>query len=71
MQVHYAARILLYLHRPMVKGPGEFMKSQASLFRAVDQICGIAASMTQSHANILSSQCVFIGKWYESYVWQT
>lgn len=62
VQLHFAARILLSLHWPMMQGPGEFMKHQASLSRYVNIVCGIATVLDDYDSSIMSAQCLYIGK---------
>lgn len=60
MQVHSASRILLSLNKPFSGGMGTFIEQQTLLSRCVDQICGIAQSLSDTASSILSSQCLFI-----------
>ena len=60
IQVHYAARILLLLHRPSLGGIGDFIEQQATLVRFVNIICGIAVTLTDDASGVMCSQCLFI-----------
>lgn len=60
VQVHYAARILLLLHRPSLGGLSDYIEQQATLARFVNIICGIAATLTDDASGVMCSQCLFI-----------
>ncbi|KIW06993.1 uncharacterized protein PV09_02649 [Verruconis gallopava] len=60
MQLHYAARILLNLHRPLLGGINVFIEQQKHLRTCASYICGIARGLTDGASSILSSQCLFI-----------
>jgi hypothetical protein len=59
-QVHYASRILLALHRPVLGGMVSFLGQQNLLNECVNQICGIAKGLQDSASSVLSSQCLYI-----------
>lgn len=62
MQLHCAARILILLHKPSLKGMREYMAQQRLLAKAVDTVCGIALTLTDAASSLMSSQCLYIGK---------
>lgn len=62
MQLHCAARILILLHKPSLKGMREYMAQQKLLAKAVDTVCGIALTLTDAASSLMSSQCLYIGK---------
>ncbi|RDW89677.1 hypothetical protein BP6252_01709 [Coleophoma cylindrospora] len=60
VQLHCSARILLLLHRPSFGGMRGYMEQQKLLAKAVDTICGIAMTLTDDAASVMSSQCLYI-----------
>jgi hypothetical protein len=62
MQVYYCSRILLDLHQPCFGGYQEYLGKQRILKRWVGKVCRIANALNDHASSVLSSQCVFIGK---------
>ncbi|KPI37414.1 uncharacterized protein AB675_10378 [Cyphellophora attinorum] len=60
IQVHHAARLLILLHRPTLGGLHESLKRQAVIDGHVEQIGGIASTLTDYASGTLSSQCLYI-----------
>lgn len=62
VQLSHAARILVYLHRPLLGGLNEYMQQQKDITKCVEAICGIAKRLDDDAAAIMCSQCLYIGK---------
>ncbi|GME48668.1 zn 2cys6 transcription factor [Neofusicoccum parvum] len=60
VQLNHAARILIYLHRPLLGGLNEYLQQQREIARCVDTICGIAKPLIDGAASLMSSQCLYI-----------
>ncbi|KIV98512.1 uncharacterized protein PV09_09677 [Verruconis gallopava] len=60
VQLHYASRILLSLHRPLLRGVNVFLDQQRLLRDCIAQICGITRALTDAASSILSFQYLFI-----------
>lgn len=53
--------ILLLVHEPSLGGLDEFIEQQSAIERCVDDIGGIAITLTDNASNLMSSQALFIG----------
>lgn len=64
MQLHYAARILLLSHEPSLGGLSKYLERQAVIQQCVKRICGIATTLKDDASSLMSSQALFIGKYW-------
>lgn len=60
MQLHYSARLLLLLNRPSKGGFGGFLEQSRMISRYVNNICGIAMTLSDSASSVMCSQCLYI-----------
>jgi hypothetical protein len=57
--MHFFARILLFVHRPAAGGFLEYAERSKQLTDAIDAIGGIASTLTEEAACVVSTQCLF------------
>ncbi|EXJ80574.1 hypothetical protein A1O1_08720 [Capronia coronata CBS 617.96] len=61
IQVHCAARILLLMHRPFLRGLADLVHQQREIGTYIETICGLAVSTASDYASSsMTSQCLFI-----------
>lgn len=61
MQLHYSARLLLLLNKPSKGGFGGYLEQSRMISRYVNNICGIAMTLSDSASSVMCSQCLYIG----------
>ena len=61
LQIHYSSRLLLLLNRPSQGGFGAYLQQRGLVAKYVNNICGIAMTLTDDASSVLSSQCLYIG----------
>ncbi|OCL05624.1 hypothetical protein AOQ84DRAFT_366488 [Glonium stellatum] len=59
IQMYFFARILLLVHRPAAGGYIEYTERLKQLIDAVDTISGIATTLEEDAASVISTQCLF------------
>ncbi|KAF2017938.1 hypothetical protein BU24DRAFT_420983 [Aaosphaeria arxii CBS 175.79] len=60
MQLNYAARILVLLHKPSLGGATDYMEQQKVLTAYSTIICQLAIPLTDAASSVMSSQCLYI-----------
>ncbi|KAH9217938.1 hypothetical protein DL95DRAFT_434513 [Leptodontidium sp. 2 PMI_412] len=60
MQLHYSARLLLLLNKPSKGGFGGYLEQSRMISRYVNNICGIAMTLSDSASSVMCSQCLYI-----------
>lgn len=63
MQFFNVSNILLLAHEPSLGGLDEFIERQRVIKHCVDDIGGIAMTLTDNASSLMSSQALFIGEW--------
>jgi hypothetical protein len=61
LQLHYSARLLLLLNKPSKGGFGGYLEQSRMISKFVNNICGIAMTLTDHASSVMSSQCLYIG----------
>lgn len=60
MQIHYASRILLALHKPVIGSFASFIEQQNHLSECANKICGISRGINDPASSIMNAQCLYI-----------
>ncbi|KUJ17130.1 uncharacterized protein LY89DRAFT_685078 [Mollisia scopiformis] len=60
VQLHYSARLLLLLNKPSRGGFGGYLEQSRMISKYVNNICGIALTLTDHASSVMSSQCLYI-----------
>jgi hypothetical protein len=61
MQFFNVSNLLLLAHEPSLGGLDEFIETQSVIKRCVDDIGGVAMTLTDNGSSLMSSQALFIG----------
>jgi hypothetical protein len=64
VQMHHFSYILLLIHRPATGGFREYFNREQQLIKAIDTIVGIALTVDDDAASIISTQCLFAAGLY-------
>lgn len=59
VQRHSFARILVLANQPASAGYRDLLVREKAMCKAVDTICGIALTLKNEAASVISSQCLF------------
>ncbi|KAE9363811.1 hypothetical protein N431DRAFT_431996 [Stipitochalara longipes BDJ] len=60
LQLHYSARLLLLLNKPSRGGFGGYLEQSRMISKLVNNICGIAITLTDHASSVMCSQCLYI-----------
>jgi hypothetical protein len=62
VQLHHCSRILIAAHEPHLDGIQGLLKRQKDIQQSINMVCGIGMTLTEDASSMLSSQCLFIGR---------
>ncbi|KAH7235031.1 uncharacterized protein BKA55DRAFT_522408 [Fusarium redolens] len=63
VQLHHCSRILITAHEPHLDGIQGLLKRQKEVQESIRMVCGIGMTLTEDASSMLSSQCLFIGRY--------